>query len=319
MLLTGLLLAGMVFVNGFTDAPNAIGTAVGARALSARSAVLLAGAANFLGVALIARTEGRVMATMQGLAAFEGDAARAALLAAMLAVVLFALGAWCFGLPTSEGHALIAGLTGAALALSGPSAIDLREWSKVLIGLGLSGGLGLFAGYLAAKAAARFSRHTRFFRGGQIAAAAAMAFLHGAQDGQKFLAVFLLTQELYSLPVAGLLPAAGLTALLMASGTCLGGGRILQTMGFSLTKLAPHQGFASDLAAGACLAAATLAGLPVSTTHTKAASIMGVGAAKSFKSVDWGIAGELLLAWGLTFPCCGAIGYLAAKLFFALL
>lgn len=322
--LTLLLLAGMVFVNGWTDAPNAIGTAVGTRALSPRAAVILAGVCNLLGVAAMALTRAKVMETVMGAADFGGDsgAALTALMAAMLAVVVFAVGAWAFGIPTSEGHALIAGLTGAALALSGPGAVNPAEWNKVIIGLLVSGGLGLAGGFLLTKLTAFLCRKRspgdtrRFFRWGQAGAAGAMAFLHGAQDGQKFIGAAMLALHLNGIVTPGPdgrftipLGAAALTALVMGLGTLLGGGRIIRKVGMELTKLRPYQGFASDLAGGLCLLLSTLTGLPVSTTHTKTAAVMGAGAARSVKGVDWRIAGQMALAWLLTFPCCGAIGY----------
>lgn len=147
-----------------------------------------------------------------------------------------------------------------------------------------------------------------------------MAFMHGAQDGQKFMAVFLLGIFLsqgqgdvtdFSIPLWLMI----LCSLVMALGTSIGGYRIIKAVGMDMAKLKKYQGFSADLAATGCLLVSSLTGLPVSTTHTKTTAIMGVGAAKRFSSVNWGVVKEMFLAWGLTFPGCGLIGFLMAKLF----
>ena len=109
------------------------------------------------------------------------------------------------------------------------------------------------------------------------------------------------------------LVAAG--SLVMALGTSIGGYRIIKAVGMDMVKLNTYQGFAADLAGAGCILLSSLTGIPVSTTHTKTTAIMGVGSAKRLSSVDWGIVKEMLKTWVLTFPGCGLIGYLMAKLF----
>lgn len=328
------LVLGVVFVNGWTDAPNAIGTAVATRVLPPRFAIVMAMVFNFLGVLLMTLVSAEVAETITQMVDFGPDQGEAliALMAAMFSIVVWAVAAWWFGIPTSESHALIAGLTGAALAMGGLDAVHMDQWSKVLLGLGISSVLGFGGGYFIARAleivGRRFPRSkTRgLFVKGQAGSAALMAFLHGAQDGQKFMGVFMLALFLnghalrnasgsFDIPIWVML----LCSVVMGLGTLLGGQRIIKTVGMDMVKLQTYQGFASDLAAGLCLLFSTLFGIPVSTTHTKTTAIMGVGASHRLKSVNWKIAFEMIYAWILTFPGCGLIGYLMAKLLIAIL
>ena len=302
------LTLGVVLVNGWTDAPNAIATCVSTRAMSARSAILMAAVFNFLGVLVMTMVNASVAATIYNMVDFGGNTADAltALCAALVAIVAWATAAWWFGIPTSESHALIAGLSGAAIALHGGFAgINGGEWIKVLYGLVLSTLLGFAFGWAAARLVEFLCKNmdrrrtTGFFGGAQIAGGAAMAFMHGAQDGQKFMGVFMLV----------------LCSAVMALGTSIGGYRIIKAVGMDMVKLEKYQGFAADMAGAACLLLSSLTGIPVSTTHTKTTAIMGVGAARRLSSVNWGVVKEMGLTWALTFPGCGAIGFLMARLF----
>jgi len=329
-----LLVLGVVFVNGWTDAPNAIGSAVATKVLRPRAAIIVAVIFNFLGVLLMTIISSQVADTISKMVDFGSGAnheSLIALTAAMFAIVLWAVAAWYFGIPTSESHALIAGLTGAALALGGISAVNMEEWSKVLIGLVVSSVLGFGSGFGAARFIERCFRFVSrqraesFFSKGQAGSAAIMAFLHGAQDGQKFMGVFMLALYLNGMAERAadgtfIIPiwVMVLCSLTMGIGTMVGGWRIIKTVGMDMVKMHKYQGFASDAAAGACLLLATLTGLPVSTTHTKTTAIMGVGTSRRASSVNWGIALEMIYAWVLTFPGCGLIGYLMAKLFMAI-
>ncbi|HHY83380.1 MAG TPA: inorganic phosphate transporter [Clostridiales bacterium] len=332
--LSVLLVLGVVFVNGWTDAPNAIGSAVATKVLRPRSAIIVAVVFNFLGVLLMTLISTQVADTISKMVDFGSGAnheSLVALTAAMFAIVIWAVAAWYFGIPTSESHALIAGITGAAMALGGLSAVNMKEWSKVLIGLVVSSVLGFGSGFGIARFIETFFRWLNrqkaesFFSKGQAAAAAWMAFLHGAQDGQKFMGVFMLALYLngmadraadgtFIIPIWVMV----LCSLTMGVGTMVGGWRIIKTVGMDMVKMYKYQGFASDAAASACLLLASLTGLPVSTTHTKTTAIMGVGTSRRASSVNWGIAMEMVYAWILTFPGCGLIGYLMAKLFMAI-
>ena len=316
--LTCALLLAVVLVNGWTDAPTAIAAAVGAGALSFRRAALLAAACNLLGAVAMTAVNASVAETLYDIADFGSSpgAALPALCAALCAIVVWAAAAWRFGVPTSESHALAAGLSGAALALPGGWA-NLRPgpWGRILLGLALS----LLLGYLAGASCRRLVEHARpsarLCRRGQIAGAAAMAFLHGAQDGQKFLGVFLLAAALAGGRGAGFSPEPSLTLLcaaVMALGTALGGRRIVEAVGRDMVRLGPREGLSADLGGGACLLLCTLAGLPVSTTHAKTAAILGAGAGGG---VNRAVAGRILLTWLWTFPGCGLLGFLLSALF----
>jgi PiT family inorganic phosphate transporter len=243
-----------------------------------------------------------------------------ALGSAMVAIVVWSSLAWKFGLPTSESHALVASLTGAAFAAGGMEALLWVGWKKVLIGLLFSTFLGFGGGYLVIMAITlAFRRVTRYHAGRmfgrlQILSAAFMSFSHGSNDGQKFMGVFAL-----ALTVGGVLPpsekflvpwwAIVMCAAMMAIGTSVGGWRIIKTMGVKMVKLEPYQGFAAETGAATAIQLASSLGIPVSTTHTINTSIMGVGAARRFSAVRWGVVGDVVAAWILTFPVCALIGW----------
>ncbi len=326
-----LLTLGVILVNGWTDAPNAIATCVATRAMRPRAAIMMAAIFNFLGVLVMTSLAPKVAESITKMVDFGSDANAAliALCAAMVAIVLWAVLAWIFAIPTSESHALIAGITGSAIAINGGlDGVNGSEWVKVLYGIGVSLLLGFGLSYLTTKLIHKLCRNVHhrkaneFFRKGEIVAAAGTAFMHGAQDGQKFIGIFLLGMMLSQ----GQFPAAGaqfdipywlmiLCSLVMGFGTSIGGMKIIKSVGMDMVKLEPYQGFAADVSTTVSLLACSLTGMPVSTTHAKATSIMGVGAAKRFRSVNWGVAKEMVFTWILTFPGCGLIGYLMTHLF----
>ena len=328
-MITTLLTLGVVMVNGWTDAPNAIATCISTRSLSPRSAIMMAAVFNFLGVFVMTTFNSMVAQTIYKMVDFGGDTHEAlvALCAALFAIVLWATVAWWFGIPTSESHALIAGITGAAIALQGGlRGVNPGEWIKVIYGLVLSLFLGFISGGFVVKIVELLFRRVNrrktftFFKNAQIAGAAGMAFMHGAQDGQKFMGVFMLGIFLaegraqvteFRIPIWLIV----LCSAVMALGTSIGGYRIIKAVGMDMVKLEKYQGFSADMAAAICLFMASALGLPVSTTHTKTTAIMGVGAAKRLSSVNWGVVKEMTLAWILTFPGCGLIGYLMALIF----
>ncbi|MGI6200645.1 MAG: inorganic phosphate transporter [Christensenellales bacterium] len=327
--ITVALTLAVVLVNGWTDAPNAIATCVSTRSISPRKAILMAAVFNFLGVLCMTLVNATVAETIYNMVDFGGDAGQAliALCAALFAIVVWATAAWAFGIPTSESHALIAGISGAAIALQGGlTGINGAEWVKVLYGLVLSTILGFGMGFGVVRLIELICRRvdrrrtTGFFRGAQVCGGAAMAFMHGAQDGQKFMGIFMLGIFLakgqahvthFEIPIWLML----ICSLVMGLGTSIGGYRIIKAVGMDMVKLDTYQGFAADVAGAGCLLVSSLTGIPVSTTHTKTTAIMGVGAAKRLSSVNWGVVKEMVFTWVFTFPGCGVIGYLMAKLF----
>lgn len=328
-----LLNIGVIVVNGATDAPNAIATVVSTRAMKPKHAIIMAAICNFFGLLLVSLVTSAVAHTIFSMVDFGGDSRQSliALMAAMVAIIVWGMAAWRFGIPTSQSHSLIAGLTGAAVALQGGfGAINGDEWMKVIYGILLSTLLGFGLGWINFKAIGRLCRSmdrtktTRFFRGAQIASGAGVAFMHGAQDGQKFMSIFVLAIVLATgvgqadqmmLPVWLML----LCALNMGLGTAVGGERIIKSVGMDMVKLEPFQGFAASLSTFVCLMLSTFGGLPVSTTHTNTTAIMGVGAARNPKAVKWSIAIDMVKTWVLTFPGCGLMGFIFAWLFLAIL
>lgn len=328
LLLTVILTIGVILVNGWTDAPNAIATCVSTRSMEAKKAIIMAAVFNFLGVFIMTLVNSKVAFSISKMVNFgSSKEGTVALCAALFAIVLWATAAWYFGIPTSESHALIAGLSGAAIAMHGNiSGINGKEWMNVIYGLGLSTFLGFFSGYAIVKLIEFICRGINrtktfgFFKNAQIASAAGMAFMHGAQDGQKFMAVFMLGMFLakaqavpkqFDIPIWLML----LCSAIMGLGTSIGGYRIIKAVGMDMVKLKQYQGFSADLAGFFCLLLASVLGIPVSTTHTKTTAIMGVGAAKRLSNVNWGIVREMVVSWVLTFPGCGLVGYVMVKIF----
>lgn len=328
LLVITFLTMGVILVNGWTDAPNAIATCISTKSMSPKNAILMATVMNFFGVLIMTTVNAKVAQTIYNMVDFGGNShdALVALCAALFAIVSWATAAWRFGIPTSESHALIAGLSGAAIAVQGGfSGINGAEWMKVVYGLLFSTVLGFGMGWLTAKTVEFLFRKvdrrrtTSLFQNAQIGGAAAMAFMHGAQDGQKFMGVFMLgiflakNQNVSNFVIPIWLMV--LCSLVMAVGTSIGGLKIIKTVGMDMVKLKKHQGFAADLAAAGCLLVSSLSGIPVSTTHTKTTAIMGVGVSRRLSLLNWGIVKEMVSAWILTFPGCGLIGYLMAVLF----
>lgn len=327
--ITVILTLGVILVNGWTDAPNAIATCVATRAMKPRNAIAMAAVFNFLGVLVMTLLSPKVAETIYNMVDFGSNAHEAsiALSAAMFAIVVWAVLAWAFGIPTSESHALIAGITGSAIAMhNNLDGVNGAEWGKVLFGLVFSLVIGFALGYAVTKLIQRLCRSMNyrkangFFDKGQVVAAAGTAFMHGAQDGQKFMGVFLLGLALaqgnvspgaVNVPVWLMI----LCSLVMAFGTSIGGMKIIKSVGMDMVKLEKYQGFAADISATAGLLVCSVTGMPVSTTHAKTSAIMGVGAAKRMRAVNWSVAKEMVFTWILTFPGCGLIGFLMTKLF----
>ena len=324
------LTLGVILVNGWTDAPNAIATCVVTRCMPPQAAILMAALCNFLGVFVMTRINNEVAVTITSMVNFGDNAGSTVIIvlcAAMLAIVIWATLAWVFGIPTSESHALIAGLTGGAMALEGVGAIVWSQWVKVLYGIVISVSLGFGLAWVVCKlVTAAFRKANRpktepFFRFAQIIGSAGMAFMHGAQDGQKFMGIILLC--VFTLQGSG---AAGtsfeiptwlmiLCSIVMGAGTAMGGKKIIKSVGMDMVKLEKYQGFSADLASSVSLVFCSVFGLPVSTTHAKTTAIMGVGAVKRISAINFGVVKEMVLTWILTFPGCGLLSFVVTKIF----
>ena len=327
-----LLCLGATVVNGATDAPNAIATVVGTRAMGPTAAIVMAAVCNFIGLVLITAVSTAVASTIFGMVDFGGDnhAALVALAAAMVAIIVWGVVAWAFGIPTSQSHSLIAGITGAAIALQGGlGGINAEQWVKVLYGLVISTCLGFGTGWLFTRLIKKLCERMRrsavnsFFKWAQILAGAGVAVLHGAQDGQKFLSLTMLgvmlgvygTAEMSGFPLWMVV----LVSLTMSLGTAVGGRKIIKSVGMSMVKMEQYQGFAACLSACFCIGLATFTGMPVSTTHTKTPALLGVGAETRLRAVKWNLAGSMVLTWILTFPGCGLLAFVFTHLFLLVL
>ena len=315
-----------IFVNGWTDAPNAIATVVSTRVLSPKVAVVLGALFNLLGVFFMGTAVASTTASIVNIGA--GKDALITLGAAQLSIVIWAVSAWRYGIPTSESHALIAGLMGAGISLNGWSAFNWSSFQKVLIGLVISTVVGFVFGFLATKLIELICRNMNrrktegFFSVGQMLSASLMAFSHGAQDGQKFMGVFylaLVIGGIYSFNADGSMTIPVwimlICSVVMGIGTSVGGYKIIKSMGIDMVKLEKYQGFSSEVVASGSMIAATLFGIPLSTTNTKATAMMGAGASKGISNVNWSIAKDMIIAWILTFPACLILGYVSASLF----
>lgn len=329
LLIITFLILGVVFVNGWIDAPNAIATCVSTRSIRPKNALIMASVFNFLGVLIMSLFSSTVAKTIYNIVDFGTDSSKAliALCSGLIAIVLWAVFAWKFGLPTSQSHALVAGVSGAVIALHhGFSGINFYEWKKVLIGLVISVVCGFATGFVFTKIIEKICKNMDrrrtipVFKKTQIFSGAAMAFMHGAQDGQKFIGIFLMgiflvngitgVQDFY-IPVWLMI----LCSLTMTLGTCIGGYKVIRTIGSKIVKMEPYQGTAADFAGAFCLLVFSLLGIPVSTSHTKITAIMGVGAARRLSEVNWSVVKNMVLAWVLTFPGCGILGCFLTQIF----
>ena len=261
LLFTVLLTLGVIFVNGWTDAPNAIATCVTTRCMDVRRAIIMSAFFNFLGVLVMTQINSSVASTISNMVDF-GDSTHNALIAlsaALLSIVVYSVTASFFGIPTSESHSLIAGLSGAAIAIQhGTQGINGAEWIKVIYGLVLSLVLGFATGWIICKLITILCQNlerraaNRFFGKAQIVGAAAMSFMHGAQDGQKFIGVLFLAMAF----AGGQSSVSGMTipvwlmllcSVVMGVGTSVGGEKIIKSVGMDMVKLDRYQGFAADL------------------------------------------------------------------------
>ena len=323
-----ILVIGVTAVSGATDAPNAIATVVSTRCLKPSVAIGLAAVFNFVGLVGMTYISTAVAKTMFGMVDFSGntDAALYALMAAMIGAILWGIFCWFFGIPCSKSHSLIAGVTGGAIALNGLAGVVPAEWAKVIYGMVFSLVAGFFLGWLFVKVIERACTHVNrqaanhAFTGIQDVCAVALSFLHGAQDGQKFMSIGLLGIALaFDMQTSGAtefpLWLMILCSLAISLGTLVGGKRIIKSVAMDMVKLEKYQGVAASMTTVITLFIASITGMPVSTSHCSTAAIMGVGASKNPKRVKWDVAKSMVAAWLLTFPCCGFIGWALAQIF----
>ncbi|WP_019639851.1 inorganic phosphate transporter [Paenibacillus fonticola] len=296
------------FINGFHDTANAIATSVSTRAMKPRTAILLASVMNFAGAMMftgVAKTIGGSIADPAKL-----DNGLEILVATLLAAIIWNLVTWWFGIPSSSSHALIGALAGAVFVGAGSKNLNWSGFTTIIEALIFSPLIAFVIGYIVMMVLkwffAKRSPHTvnKGFRSMQVITAAIQAFTHGTNDAQKAMGIitFALVTAKYQDTMDVPLWVKFAAATAMALGTSIGGWKIIKTMGTKIFKIEPINGFAADMSAASVIFAATLFHLPVSTTHAITSAILGVGSAKRFSAVKWGVAGRIVIAWVITIP-----------------
>ncbi len=322
------------FINGMHDSANSIATVVSTRVLTPLAAVFWAAFFNFIAAFVfgtaVAKTIG---AGLIDITAVNSDV----VLGGLVGAIAWNLITWWFGLPSSSSHALIGGYAGAAVARVGFRAIiPGAAWVKTLSFIVLSPLIGMTVGWILMVAVSWIFRKTPYgsvdhwFRRAQLGSAAAFSLSHGTNDAQKTMGIIggllVANQGLFADPSSAFhwmhlpdLKVVPWWIILSAHaaiglGTLTGGWRIVRTMGSRITKLKPFSGFCAETAAATTVIAASIWGIPVSTTHTITGAIIGVGAAQRYSAVRWGVAGRIVYAWVLTIPMAAAIGALTYTL-----
>ncbi|RJQ55010.1 MAG: inorganic phosphate transporter [Nitrospiraceae bacterium] len=305
------------FINGFHDTANAVATSVSTRVLSPRTAVIMAAGLNLVGA-----LSGTAVAKTVGSGLVEAaSVTQVTVISALLSAIIWDLITWYYGLPTSSSHAILSSLVGATIASAGPGVIIQKGVYKVLTGLVVSPLFGLALGFLLMMLLIKIFKNsapstvTGIFNRMQIVSAAYMAFSHGSNDAQKTMGIITLALvSFYNLPDFNVpLWVIILCAVTMASGTAVGGWRIIKTLGMRLVHLKPIHGFAAEASAATIIEIASRIGLPLSTTHIISSTIMGVGASKRLSAVRWGIGGNIIMAWILTLPACIFLSWAICK------
>jgi PiT family inorganic phosphate transporter len=303
------------FTNGFHDTANAIATSVSTRALSPRTAVLIASVLNFAGAFISLK----VAATV-GKGIIDATAATTTVVfAGLIGAIAWNLATWYFGLPSSSSHALIGGLVGAAFVASGTKAVHGNGLIETVIVPGLVApvlafvvaGIAILIAYRIV-GRIRPGPVNRGYRLGQVVSGSLFSLAHGTNDAQKTMGIITLaliahgnlSPDKFDVPTWVIVSSAGAIAL----GTYSGGWRIIRTMGNRIIKMDPAQGFSAQGAGAAVVLTASHLGYPLSTTHVISGAIMGAGAAKRVSAVRWGLAGNIAVAWVLTLPAAALIG-----------
>lgn len=305
------------FTNGFHDAANSVATVVATRALPAKWAPAFSAFFNFVAYFVVGTFVANTIA--KTVKAEYGGVALA--FAALFAAIAWNYFTWRVGMPSSSSHAIIGGLVGAGIAAGGLDAIDMGSVTKAALGIVISPAVAFSIAFVAFYLVLGVQKATKWhddhpvFKGAQLVSAAAVSFGHGANDAQKTMGV-----------IAALLLGAGYTDLqddgtimvpewaafaayaAIALGTLWGGWKIIETMGLRLTTLHANSGLAANIGATTSIFGATSLGVPISTTHAAASSIVGAGVG-SGKGANWKVIGEMFTAWVITIPAAGIMGF----------
>ena len=323
-IVTVIIIVLLIFTNGITDAPNAIATLVGSNVMKFKKAAIISAIFNFLGIIIMSFINISVADNISSMVNLSsGKDGIIGLIAGIVSVIIFALIAMQFGIPTSETHGLVAGLTGSAIAIYGINSINGEEWGSIGVGL-IWSILGTFIiSYFITKLLHNTLKNVKekVISNFQIIGMCAMSFMHGAQDGQKFIGILIIYNYIIkcvSIPNK-IIPNEHITiiiftAIVMFIGVSIGGKKIVQNIGSNMTALNKKQALCSDISTSATLLIASINGIPVSTTHVKTVSIIGVGKSEKQQVSKTSVI-KIVQAWILTFPVCFIIGYILAKIF----
>jgi len=301
------------FMNGFHDAANSIATIVSTGVLKPQYAVAWAAFFNFLAIAVF---QLKVAATVGKGTIDPVVVDHLVIMGALIGAICWNVITWYYGIPSSSSHALIGGLVGAAVAKAGTASLISSGLMKTVLFIFVSPLLGFLFGSLLMILVAWLLRRSaprrvdRWFRRLQLVSASLYSLGHGGNDAQKTIGIIWML--LIAAGVSGANDPVPVWVIVccytaIAMGTLFGGWRIVKTMGQKITKLKPVGGFCAETGGAMTLFIATAMGVPVSTTHTITGAIVGVGAARKFNAVRWGVAGGIVWAWILTIPCSAFI------------
>jgi len=311
---------GFGVVNGFNDAANSVAASIGSRALSPRNAIILAAFCNFAGTATgleVAKTIGKGILVPEAISYLT-------VIAGLLAVIIWGTIATRLGLPVSISHGFVTGLAAAGIAVAGREAVIWSILQRIGVSVVAAPTLGFIGGFVlmvvllwASRRSAPAGMRVVFSRL-QWLTTAFLAYSHGKNDGQMPIGVITMALVIHTgqvelwdnIPWWVIIVSASAISL----GIAMGGWRVIRTVGMKITALQPIHGFATQASAATVIEIASRLGIPVSTTHCATAATMGVGATKRLSAVRWGVTRNIVLAWVLTFPICGALGWIIASL-----
>lgn len=308
------------YTNGFHDAANIVATVIASRAMTPVQAVLIVGTFEFLGPLLGGTAVANTIGKFVDLGSVPPLLSLSILLCGLVGAIVWNLGTWFFGIPSSSSHALVGGLVGAVIVSVGADHVvwgfsellnkgELNGIVKVIAALLLSPLIGFWVGFFVLRLmnrilrAAKRTAHSRL-RTAQFFTAAGLAFSHGANDAQKSMGILTLVLLLggfiprFEVPFWVMLACASAMTL----GILSGGWRIVRTLGFAIYRVRPIHALSSQLTSAAIILGASLGGMPVSTTHVVATSIMGIGASERPRAVRWSKAKDIAITWVITIP-----------------
>ena len=312
------------FINGFHDTANAVATAVSTRALTPRTAIILASVMNFIGALTFTGVASTI--TKDIVDPFKLENGLIVVLAAILAAIIWNLVTWFFGIPSSSSHALIGSIAGAAIASQGSFAVlHYQGFTKIIVVLLLSPIIAFCVGFIMYSIVkvvfknANLTKTNRNFRFFQIFTASLQSFSHGTNDAQKSMGIITL-----ALIVANIQTGTSTEpqlwvkiacATAMGLGTAVGGWKIIKTVGGNIMKIRPANGAAADLSSALTIFVASSLHFPLSTTHVVSSSILGVGSSNRIKGVKWNTAQRMIVTWVITLPISALV---AAIIYYAI-